>query len=61
MDGVVVVDAQGCSRWLAMLWKEDSSLKLLSFSKYHILIEVVDQKGKEWRLTGFHGDPNNSM
>ncbi|XP_074356168.1 uncharacterized protein LOC141695859 [Apium graveolens] len=55
-QGLLVVEAQGRSGCLALLWKESDQVKLLSFSNYHIDVEVNIQGMNPWRLTG---DMNN--
>ncbi|XVF87929.1 hypothetical protein PTKIN_Ptkin19aG0008200 [Pterospermum kingtungense] len=58
MYGLMAVDAIGRSGGLAMMWKEDIDLKLMSYLKFHIDMEVADNQHNEWRLTGFYGEPD---
>ncbi|XVF50977.1 hypothetical protein PTKIN_Ptkin04bG0146800 [Pterospermum kingtungense] len=58
MYGLVGVDAVGRSGGLAMMWKEDIDLKLMSYSKFHIDMEVTDNQHNVWRLIGFYGEPD---
>lgn len=57
-EGLFVVEPQGRSGGLAMLWKEQDQAKVRSFSQNHIDVDVkVDGLGS-WRLTGIYGEPN---
>ncbi|GMJ06098.1 hypothetical protein HRI_004279000 [Hibiscus trionum] len=52
------VSARGRSEGLSIGWKEQVSVKLLSFSVRHIDVEIDDvDRGFKWRLTGFYGAP----
>ena len=58
MDGCFGVGLTGSSGGLEMMWKNKVTLKLLSFSKNHIDMEVNEGQGFViWRLTGFYGEP----
>ncbi|XVE53746.1 hypothetical protein DITRI_Ditri03aG0027500 [Diplodiscus trichospermus] len=51
-------DAVGRSGSLALLWSDDVSLAIQSFSKNHIDAGVLNDDGLvSWRITGFYGDP----
>ncbi|KAL9148724.1 hypothetical protein ABFS82_12G060900 [Erythranthe guttata] len=54
-DGICV-NREGLFGGLALLWKKDMNVTLLSFSKNHIDM-VVENSEKEvkWRCTGFYG------
>ncbi|KAA3486448.1 reverse transcriptase [Gossypium australe] len=44
---------------LSLGWKRNSLTNLISFSSYHIDVEVNDTGcGDKWRLTGFYGNPD---
>lgn len=60
-EGMIVVEAQGRSGGLALLWKEADTVKLLSMSFNHIDVEVHMQGLQPWRLTGFYGEPNRNL
>lgn len=48
----------GCSGGLAFLWDDSVQARLMSFSKYHIDMEIQYQEMEQlFRLTGFYGDP----
>jgi hypothetical protein len=42
-----------------MMWKNEISLELKTYSKYHIDMWVleVNPAGSKWRFTGFYWDP----
>ncbi|KAK1366218.1 hypothetical protein POM88_041779 [Heracleum sosnowskyi] len=58
--GMIVVEAQGRSGGLALLWKETNQVKLISLLKHHIDVEVNINGMQTWRLTGFYGEPKRS-
>ena len=54
------VSSNGRSGGLAMFWREDINLSLVSFSKNHVEM-LVDEEGKEqWWLISFYGEPGLS-
>lgn len=55
--GLFVVEPQGRSGGLALLWKERDQEELLGFSQNHIDVKVHIEDMKEWRLTGMYGEP----
>lgn len=60
-EGLFVVEPQGRSVGLAMLWRERDQAKVLSFSQHHIDVETdVDDLGK-WRLTELYGEPDRAQ
>ncbi|XP_074352813.1 uncharacterized protein LOC141691964 [Apium graveolens] len=56
-DGVFVVDVQGRSGGLALMWRDVDQVSLKSYSQNHIDIEVSMSGIAPWRLTGFYGEP----
>lgn len=60
-QGLLVVEAQGRSEGLSLLWKEKEKVKLLSMSSNHIDVEISLIDIQTWRLTGFYGEPNRSQ
>ncbi|GKU90863.1 hypothetical protein SLEP1_g4808 [Rubroshorea leprosula] len=56
-DQCFAVDCVGRGGGLAMLWRDDFSLTISTFSQSHIDVEIVDPGGGKWRLTGFYGRP----
>ncbi|XP_060972610.1 uncharacterized protein LOC133038464 [Cannabis sativa] len=59
-DCIFVVDPQGLSGGLAMLWKDGNEGSLLGFSHNHIDMRIVMEDGVLWRLIGLYGEPNRS-
>ncbi|KAH1129333.1 hypothetical protein J1N35_000711 [Gossypium stocksii] len=49
---------EGSKGGMCLAWKEDISVTLRSFSKWHIDV-VIKESGvkEEWRFTGFYGSP----
>ncbi|KAK1372151.1 Endonuclease/exonuclease/phosphatase family protein [Heracleum sosnowskyi] len=58
---MVVVDPQGRSGGLALLWREEEQGTLLSSSQHHIDIEVKVEGMAPWRLTGLYGEPDRAQ
>lgn len=59
-EGVFYVDGGGVGGGLALFWKVKDSLRLLSYSKNHIDVEIRLPGSSEWRLTCFYGFPERS-
>ncbi|XP_057770939.1 uncharacterized protein LOC130990727 [Salvia miltiorrhiza] len=59
-EGIFVVDAVGCKGGLALLWKEQTDVRIVSYSPGHIDCYVTTG-GKSWRFTGFYGHPKSSQ
>lgn len=57
-EGLFVVEPQGRSGGLALLWKKNDQVNLVSFSQNHIDVKVKVADMNLWRLTGFYGEPN---
>ncbi|KAK3230421.1 hypothetical protein Dsin_002302 [Dipteronia sinensis] len=55
--GKLVVDCVGRSGGLCLFWTNFLKVDLLSFSRFHIDVQVNSHGGKIWRLTGFYGHP----
>lgn len=56
-----VVEPQGRSGGLALLWREQGQARVVSYSQYHIDVEATVEGMGVWRLTGFYGEPNRSQ
>lgn len=56
-EGLFVVEAQGRSGGLALLWKESDQVNITGFSQNHIDAEVILEGMSAWRLTGLYGEP----
>ena len=63
MHGMIVVGCGGEGRrrrgGLAILWKKEWDVTVLSFSLNHIDVIVSSQGGSEWRFTGLYGYPED--
>lgn len=60
-QGMIVMEAEGRSGGLALLWQFSDQVKLLSLSKNHIDKEVTIDGMRPWRLTGFYVEPNRNQ
>lgn len=59
-EGMIVVDSQGRSGGLAMLWKDVQEANLLSYSQNHVDMMVKVNGMSPWRITGLYGEPNRN-
>lgn len=59
-EGLLVIDCQGQSGGLALIWRNKKEISLRSFSKNHIDVEVSVQGWRRFRLTGLYGEPNRA-
>lgn len=58
----VVVDKVGLSGGLALLWRKDVDISLMSFSHNHIdMVVVLPRETFKWRFTGFYGFPEQHL
>ncbi|XP_075473358.1 uncharacterized protein LOC142504367 [Primulina tabacum] len=55
-SGLFVVNCEGRSGGLILLWKEPLNVTVLSYSSGHI-DSIVRHGEKRWRFTGFYGHP----
>jgi len=51
------VSSVGLSGGLVLLWKNNVTVDLKSYSKFHIDVWVTMENGRQWRFTGFYGEP----
>ncbi|KAA3461612.1 reverse transcriptase [Gossypium australe] len=52
------IGSMGSKGGLSLGWRGNSLVNLISFSSYHIDVEIDDKEcGEKWRLTGFYGNP----
>ena len=51
------VNRRGLSGGLAILWDDLVSMSVRSYSHFHINPMIVKELGREWRFTGFYGNP----
>ena len=56
------VSSEGLSGVLVLFWNSDSGVSLKSYSRTHIDVFVQNDAtgSREWRFTGFYGDPMRS-
>ncbi|KAM6567879.1 hypothetical protein CsatA_027007 [Cannabis sativa] len=59
-DGMIVVDVNGRSGGIALLWKVGDEVPLLGFSDAYIDVRVASKGVQEWHFTGVYGEPNRS-
>lgn len=53
-----IADSRGLSGGIALLWKGDNVVNLLSYTKHHISVKVLSPEGDQaFILTGFYGHP----
>lgn len=59
----LVVDSEGRSGGLALLWGREINLSILSYSKYHIdaCVEEDGSSPLKYFITGFYGNPDASQ
>uniref|UniRef100_A0A803NSB0 Reverse transcriptase domain-containing protein n=1 Tax=Cannabis sativa TaxID=3483 RepID=A0A803NSB0_CANSA len=60
-EGVFIVEAQGRSGGLALLWKNEKDGKIIGFSQNHIDFMVEVEGSPKWRLTGVYGEPQRQQ
>lgn len=59
-EGAFVVDPQGKSGGLALFWRFEGEVRLLSFSQAHIDVEVLVKGQPHWRFCGVYGNPDRN-
>ncbi|KAA3481203.1 Zinc finger, CCHC-type-like protein [Gossypium australe] len=58
----IEVEAEGSRGGLCMAWKKEISVRLRSFSRWHIDVFIKeDNVEEEWRYTGFYGSPYSEI
>jgi hypothetical protein len=55
------VSSQGFNGGLVLMWKEDMSLVIKTYSKFHVDVWITEAHGKFWRFTGFYGEPRRAQ
>uniref|UniRef100_A0A803NWE1 Endonuclease/exonuclease/phosphatase domain-containing protein n=1 Tax=Cannabis sativa TaxID=3483 RepID=A0A803NWE1_CANSA len=60
-EGVFIVEAQGRSGGLALLWKNEKDGRIIGFSQSHIDFMVEVEGNPKWRLTGVYGEPQRQQ
>jgi hypothetical protein len=56
MLNLVVKDSVGVSGGLALFWRKEADLMLLSWSPFHIDAKIKEEDGSSWRFTGIYGE-----
>ena len=56
MTNIVVKDSEGTRGGLALFWKKEVNLRVLSWSRYHIDTMIKEEDGSAWRFTGIYGE-----
>lgn len=52
------VQSFGKSEGLALLWSQNVELELLDYTRWHILVKIIDKKKDTlWQLEGLYGHP----
>jgi hypothetical protein len=51
----VCTDGKGCG--LALYWREDLQVSLISFGNHHIDVRITDSVDLSWRCTFVYGEP----
>jgi hypothetical protein len=59
--GKLVVDSIGRSGGLCLFWMESMDIGLISFSNFHIDVQVASVDNSRWRMTGFYGHLETSQ
>ncbi|XP_030479441.1 uncharacterized protein LOC115696692 [Cannabis sativa] len=59
--GFFSVDVRGKSGGVALLWRDSDDIKVLGYGVNYIDVEVSENDGNRWRLTGLFGEPNRSL
>ncbi|VFQ82721.1 unnamed protein product [Cuscuta campestris] len=60
-EGLLAVDSVGTSGGLALLWRSNRSVNLISYSRFHVDVMVSLGGALPWRLTGFYGNPRRDL
>ncbi|XP_019171082.1 PREDICTED: uncharacterized protein LOC109166644 [Ipomoea nil] len=59
-EGLFYVDSDGLSGGIALLWKRNSTARLLSYSTNYVDVVVTIAGFPEWRMTGYYGYPERT-
>ena len=59
LQGALGVDRARFGGGLALLWSNEVSVKIQSYSPSHIDAEILPTEGSNWRFTGFYGNPDH--
>ena len=61
LDNPFAVDRIGKSGGLALIWSSDIDVRITSYSRHHINMQVQRADGKLWRCTGIYGHPKTQQ
>jgi hypothetical protein len=56
MPNMIAKDCEGRCGGLALFWRREVKVSLRWKSRYHIDVDVEEEDGKKWRLTGIYGE-----
>ncbi|XP_073025109.1 uncharacterized protein [Primulina eburnea] len=60
-DGAFVVDQEGRSGRINILWRNTKFCHVTDYSRIHIDATITDNLNHVWRFTGFYGDFNDLL
>ena len=55
------ISREGLGGGLALLWREEVTVDIKSFSKHHVDVVVHSENGSYWRCTGVYGHPESDQ
>lgn len=58
---MMVKDCEGKGGGIAVLWRRGVDVTLRNYSKYHIDMDIREDDGVLWRLTGIYGEPRSDL
>ncbi|XP_042961719.1 uncharacterized protein LOC122296220 [Carya illinoinensis] len=61
MDGCFDVESVGMSGGIALLWKEEWEVQVVSYTRWHVSAVVKEELyDRTWHFTGFYGHPETA-
>ncbi|XP_042958050.1 uncharacterized protein LOC122293561 [Carya illinoinensis] len=61
MDGCFDVESVGMSGGIALLWKEEWEVQVVSYTRWHVSAMVKEEiNDRRWHFTGFYGHPETA-
>ncbi|KAK3219570.1 hypothetical protein Dsin_013540 [Dipteronia sinensis] len=54
-------NGQYLSGGLCLFWADSMDVSLMSYSLFHIDVQIVSHRSAQWRMTGFYGHPEASQ
>jgi hypothetical protein len=55
------VSSQGFSGGLVLMWQDELSIVIKTYSKSHVDVWITEADGKLWRFTSFTGEPKRAQ